>query len=47
MLYLMLLSSQHVSTWLSYLTSGIQQVILLLLCIIFEVKNKISSWKRK
>lgn len=45
MIYLMLLSDQHFTTWISYLCSGAQQLVLLILCIFYEFKDRF--WKKK
>jgi len=36
----------NVSTWLTFLITGIQQSILLILCIYYEIQNKIRSRRK-
>jgi hypothetical protein len=39
--YLAFVAKQEFSTWISNLVAGIQQLILLICCIIFGIKNRI------
>jgi hypothetical protein len=41
--YFAVLSGQNWTTWIPYLFSGIQQAILLFLCIFFEIRNKLMK----
>jgi hypothetical protein len=38
-----LMSGENVSTWLNFLVSGIEQVILLVMCIVFEIRKKANK----